>query len=553
MTATETTASSASAPDTPGSAAAGQAGPLVGDAVSMFAVGSLVARYRIERVLAAGATGTVYLAKNPTLPRRDALKVLSADLSRDPAFRERFVREADIASLLDHPNIVSIYNRGESEDGHLWIAMQYVAGTDAEASMQDGTMTAARAIRIVGEVAKALDYAHQRNVVHHDVKPGNVLLASGSLDDEHVMLSDFGVARAAGSLSDSGESGDDSTVAVTLAYAAPEVIAGDPVDGRADVYSLGCTLFRMLTGKQPFYTAEGTTALARAHLHQPPPRISEHLPGATRQLDVVIARALAKSPEERFASAREFAAAAAAAGAPLTEGSAAAGGPTRNTRFAPNPMRSSPSERVKGISESINFTPAQLRRPHVERPIVILWAVFAVLAIIAGVLWTQVLSRSSSEETAAPTSTTTATSPSATVPTALARLLPPGYPRGTCAPRPTSSDVTAAASCGPNTDPGGPTASTFTLSRDLKSLSGAFADTVNQTSPAICPPNNQSPGPWRRNDSPTVTRGTVFCGVQNGQPLVAWTDDEKLLLSVVRSAAPGASLESLYSWWSSHS
>lgn len=519
----------------------------------MFAVGSQVSGYRIEQVLATGATGTVYLAKNPTLPRRDALKVLSADLSRDPAFRDRFVREADIASLLEHPNIVSIYNRGESEDGHLWIAMQYVAGTDAEAAMQDGTMTAARAIRIVGEVAKALDYAHQRNVVHHDVKPGNVLLASGSPDDEHVMLSDFGVARTAGSLSDSGEPDSDSTVAVTLAYAAPEVILGDAVDGRADIYSLGCTLFRMLTGKQPFYTAEGTTELARAHLHQPPPRISEHLPGATRQLDVVIARALAKSPEERFESAREFAAAAAAAAASLTDRPAAVGGAMRDTRLPPKPLRDTASEHVGSIAESIKLTPAKLRRPRIARPIAVLWAVFAVLATIAVVLWIQLFSRSDAEETAAPTSTTTATSSAAEVPAALARLLPAGYPRGICAPLPTASDVTAAVSCGPNTDPGGPTSSTFTVSRDLKSLGGAFADTVSQASPAICPPNIQSPGPWRRNDSPTVTRGLVFCGVQNGQPLVAWTNNEELLLSVVRNAARGASLESLYSWWSSHS
>jgi eukaryotic-like serine/threonine-protein kinase len=111
----------------------------------MFAVGSLVAGYRIEHVLAVGATGTVYLAKNPTLPRSDALKVLSAGFSRDPAFRERFVREVGIASLLDHPSIVSICNRGEADDGQLWIAMQYVAGTDAEAALRAGTMTPARA------------------------------------------------------------------------------------------------------------------------------------------------------------------------------------------------------------------------------------------------------------------------------------------------------------------------------------------------------------------------------------------------------------------------
>lgn len=488
--------SSEGAPDTPG--AAGQAGAPLVDAVSMFAAGSLVAGYRIEQVLATGATGTVYLAKNPTLPRRDALKVLGADLSRDPAFRERFVREADIASLLDHPNIVSIYNRGEAEDGHLWIAMQYVAGTDAEAALQAGTMTAARAIRIVSEVAKALDYAHQRDVVHHDVKPGNVLLASGSHDDEHVMLSDFGVARAAG---DPSGHDSDSTVAVTLAYAAPEVIAGDHIDGRADIYSLGCTLFRMLTGKQPFYTAEGLTDLARAHLHQTPPRISDHLPGATRQLDIVMARALAKNPADRFDSAREFAGAAAAAAVSLTEGKApsvARGAqPQSATLKSPyNSLRTNVFGRARSVSEAIRVAPLPSQRLCVQRPLVVLWALFAVVAIIAAILWAKLLWPSSSEpaETAASTSTTAATpSVPAAASAVLARLLPPGYPRGTCAPLPTASDVTAAVSCGPNTDPGGPTSSTYTLSRDLKALGGAFTDTVSRSSGVICPPNIQSP------------------------------------------------------------
>ena len=212
----------------------------------MLPVGSMVAGYRIERGIGTGGMGTVYLAKNPTLPRHDALKVLSAELSRDPGFRDRFVREADIASVLNHPNIVSIYNRGETEDGHLWIAMQFVPGTDAEAALLAGTMTPMRAIHIVGEVAKALDYAHQRNVVHHDVKPANFLLSDEVGDDEKVLLGDFGVARA---LDDVGISMDGSLTA-TLAYAAPEVITGGAIDGRADLYSLGCTLFRMLTGKR---------------------------------------------------------------------------------------------------------------------------------------------------------------------------------------------------------------------------------------------------------------------------------------------------------------
>lgn len=161
----------------------------------MVSVGSVVAGYRIERVLGTGGMGSVYLAKNPTLPRRDALKVLDAELSRDRAFRERFIREADIVSQFDHPGIVSVYGRGETSDGELWIALQYVDGTDAEEALRAGEMTPHRAVHIVGEVAKALDYAHQRNVVHHDVKPSNLLLSDEIGDGERVFLSDFGVAR----------------------------------------------------------------------------------------------------------------------------------------------------------------------------------------------------------------------------------------------------------------------------------------------------------------------------------------------------------------------
>ncbi|AFM20615.1 serine/threonine protein kinase (plasmid) [Mycolicibacterium chubuense NBB4] len=361
----------------------------LGDARAMFAVGSVVAGYRIERVLATGATGTVYLARNPMLPRRDALKVLSAELCEDEAFRERFVREADIASLLEHPNIVAIHSRGEAENGQLWIAMQYVAGTDAEAALRAGTLSAARAIRIIGEVAKALDYAHQRGVVHHDVKPGNVLLALGSDDDERVLLSDFGVARAAGTPGGPEQLPDDSTLAVTLAYAAPEVIAGEAIDGRADIYSLACTLFRLLTGKQPFSNAEGTTALALAHLHQPPPRISDHLPRATRQLDIVIARALAKNPSDRFSSAREFAAAAAAAAesiiAPTAQSPGRGAGHTQVDRLPPS------GSRLNSLGEAIRSAPIRLLQLRPPRHLVVLWSIFAVVAAIAVVMWAIVL------------------------------------------------------------------------------------------------------------------------------------------------------------------
>ncbi|AIH39011.1 serine/threonine protein kinase, partial [Mycobacterium tuberculosis] len=217
-----------------------------------LSAGSVFAGYRIERMLGAGGMGTVYLARNPDLPRSEALKVLAAELSRDLDFRARFVREADVAAGLDHPNIVAVHQRGQFE-GRLWIAMQFVDGGNAEDALRAATMTTARAVYVIGEVAKALDYAHQQGVIHRDIKPANFLLSRAAGGDERVLLSDFGIARALG---DTGLTSTGSVLA-TLAYAAPEVLAGQGFDGRADLYSLGCALFRLLTGEAPFAAAAG--------------------------------------------------------------------------------------------------------------------------------------------------------------------------------------------------------------------------------------------------------------------------------------------------------
>jgi serine/threonine-protein kinase len=272
----------------------------------MLSVGAVVAGYRIERVLGTGGMGAVYLAANPTLPRYDALKVLSAELSRNPDFRARFVREADVASALDHPNIVSVYNRGRTEDGELWIAMQFVDGTDADAALRTGTMTPWRAVHIVAEVARALDYAHAHGVVHRDVKPANFLVSGPVGPAERALLGDFGIARA---LDDAGLTATGSVLA-TVAYAAPEVLSGMPFDGRADIYSLGCTLFGLLTGKTPFSGTNGLAAVMMAHLQQPPPRVSDVVPSLPAALDGVIATAMAKDPAARFPSAAALADAA---------------------------------------------------------------------------------------------------------------------------------------------------------------------------------------------------------------------------------------------------
>jgi serine/threonine-protein kinase len=271
--------------------------------------GSMVGGYRIERELGAAGMGSVYLAAHPTLPRKDALKVLSRELSRDPDFRTRFTREADVAASLDHPQIVAVYNRGETDEGQLWIAMQFVDGTDADAALRQGTMTPARAVHIVTQVAKALDFAHSRNVVHRDVKPANFLLSGAAGPDERVLLGDFGIARA---LDDVGLTATGAVMA-TIAYAAPEVLSGLPFDGRADIYSLGCTLFRLLTGKTPVSGSNGPAATMMAHLQQPPPRVTDLVPSLPAALDQVIAVAMAKDPARRFSSANALAAAASAA------------------------------------------------------------------------------------------------------------------------------------------------------------------------------------------------------------------------------------------------
>lgn len=275
----------------------------------MLTVGSVFAGYRVERLLGSGGMGTVYLARDPDLPRSDAVKVLSVELSRDPAFRARFVREADVAAGLDHPNIVAIRRRGEFE-GQLWIAMQFVDGPDADAVLRAGQMTPARAVHIVAEVAKALDYAHGRNVVHRDVKPANFLLVQAAGADERVMLADFGIARA---LDDATGLTGSGVVLGTVAYTAPEVLTGAAFDGRADLYSLGCTLFRMLTGRPPFSAAGGPAAVMMAHLQAPPPKVTDYVPALPAGLDQVIATAMAKDPLHRFGSARQLAAAAAEA------------------------------------------------------------------------------------------------------------------------------------------------------------------------------------------------------------------------------------------------
>ncbi|MFE3318938.1 serine/threonine-protein kinase [Nocardia sp. NPDC059195] len=270
--------------------------------------GTIVGGYRVQRVLGAGGMGTVYLAKHPSLPRMDALKVLSAELSRDPEFRARFEREANLAAGLDHNNIVSVYNRGE-EHGQLWIAMQYVDGTDAAAELarDPHAMTPLRALRITTEVGKGLDYAHRRGLLHRDVKPANFLLSNSDEDEERVFLTDFGVAK---STDDATELTQTGSFLATIAYAPPEQLSGAALDHRADIYSLACAFYKLLTGQNPYPAAQPAMVMM-GHLHEPPPQATRIRPGLPHAIDHIFARAMAKNPAERFATCREFTDAAA--------------------------------------------------------------------------------------------------------------------------------------------------------------------------------------------------------------------------------------------------
>lgn len=266
-------------------------------------VGTELSGYRIESLLGWGGMSVVYLAEDLRLKRKVALKLLAAGLAEDEAFRDRFLRESELAASIDHPSIVPIYGAGTAE-GRLFIAMRYVEGRDLKARLRRGRLDPAAAIGILAQVASALDAAHARGLVHRDVKPSNVLLDTGARPDgsDHAYLADFGLTRH---VSETATRSDEASVMGTIDYVAPEQITGDEVDGRADVYSLGCVLYECLVGQPPF-GRDSELAVVFAHLEAEPPAPSGERPELPPALDAVIARALAKEPERRHGSCREL-------------------------------------------------------------------------------------------------------------------------------------------------------------------------------------------------------------------------------------------------------
>ncbi len=269
-----------------------------------LADGATFAGYTIVRMLGSGGMGEVYLAQHPRLPRRDALKVLPTAVSADSEYRQRFSREADIAATLWHPHIVGVHDRGDF-DGQIWISMDYVDGTDAGRLLRERYpqgMPKAEVADIVTAVAEALDYAHERGLLHRDVKPANILLAYPESGDQRILLADFGIARWVNDIS--GLTATNMTVG-TVSYAAPEQLMGQQLDGRADQYALAATAFHLLTGVPPFEHSNPAVVISQ-HLSASPPAIGAQRPELSA-LDPVLGKALAKHPNDRFERCADFA------------------------------------------------------------------------------------------------------------------------------------------------------------------------------------------------------------------------------------------------------
>jgi serine/threonine-protein kinase len=260
-------------------------------------------RYELGEILGFGGMSEVHLARDVRLHRDVAVKVLRADLARDPSFYLRFRREAQNAAALNHPSIVAVYDTGEAETpaGPLpYIVMEYVDGvTLRDIVHTDGPLPPRRAIEIIADACQALNFSHKNGIIHRDVKPANIMISSTNA----VKVMDFGIARA---IADSGNSVTQTAAVIgTAQYLSPEQARGDTVDARSDVYSLGCVLYEILTGEPPF-TGDSPVAVAYQHVREDPVPPSKRHEGISADLDAVVLKALAKNPENRYQTAAEM-------------------------------------------------------------------------------------------------------------------------------------------------------------------------------------------------------------------------------------------------------
>ncbi|WP_112262743.1 serine/threonine-protein kinase [Lentzea terrae] len=360
--------------------------------------GRRIAHYRIDGVLGRGGMSVTYKATDVRLGRKVALKVIGEHLAPDAEFRERFVDEARNTSAIDHANIVPLYDFDEV-DGLLYIAMRLVDGQDLSGHVKEGPLTPERTLRLLGQVAEALDMLHGKGLVHLDVKPANVLVTTKEGVREHVYVADFGLTRR-GATGHRTRTGD---FLGSPTYAAPEHLRGEPVDGRTDQYALACMLFACLSGRPPFQG--GVQEVIQGHLGQVVPALSQ-LVGLPPAIDEVIRKGTAKDPAQRFANCAELIAAArvALAGVASISVSAQTGpasgsipvqspvsGPTPVQQGAypggyqqplADPVRLRPPNQV-GVSA---FTSSKKERPAWFAPVIAAAAAIVVIIIVVIIL-----------------------------------------------------------------------------------------------------------------------------------------------------------------------
>lgn len=507
-------------------------------------VGSQIGPYRLRRLLGKGGMGEVYEAEDTVRHRVVALKLLPEAVSHDPVFRARLQREAQAAGRLQEPHVVPIHDYGEI-DGLLFVDMRLIDGTDLRTILRErGPMDPARATAVVRQVASALDAAHRAGILHRDVKPENILLNQ----DDFAYLVDFGIANAATdeALTQLG------TAVGTYAYMAPERFGGGEVDHRADVYALTCVLYECLTGVAPF-RGDSVSVVIAAHLNDPAPRPSVQRPGLPAGLDEVVARGLARRPQDRYGSAGEMARAAADAVAAAWPSQAA-------TVAAPLPPLSPlpptpPGREAKG-------------------PMVAFLAAGAVIVLtLAGLgLWLLVRPGDATDATdatdsvaerpgadAAPTSgsreshrrTRTESAPALPSDSAeeqLMSLLSEGHDSSNCQPvQPPAAGAVATVDCTQALTPTGPAFARYSIFDNRETLDAAFAGAVQVNSSLMqCPGSGiDSPTTWHYVDTPDQPVGQIACGTYNDNADVVWTNDENLLLV----DAQGSDLEDLHNWW----
>lgn len=533
-------------------------------------VGSQIGPYRLRRLLGKGGMGEVYEAEDTVKDRVVALKLLPEAVSHDPVFRARLQREAHAAGRLQEPHVVPIHDYGEV-DGLLFVDMRLIDGTDLRKILKEqGPMTPVRATAIVRQIASALDAAHQNGILHRDVKPENILLNR----DDFAYLVDFGIANAATdeALTQLG------TAVGTYAYMAPERFTNGAVDRRADVYALTCVLHECLTGTQPFQ-GDSVSVVIAAHLNDPAPRPSALRPGVPAGLDQVIARGMAKQPEDRYTSAGEMARAAdAAASVPQDQAATMmAPLPYLGAAASPPPPPPQPPTQASGFATAPPPTgppPGWAQHPPPSPGggskgpmIAFLAAGAAILLTLAGLgIWLAVRpdeattsaasqtgsssapTTSSREPTRRTRASTTAPAPSASYDQQLMGLLSGGHDSSNCEPAaPPAAGAVATVDCTQAITPGGPAFTRYSLFDDKTTLDAAFQEAVAVNSELLqCPSSGvESPTTWHYTETPDQVVGQIACGTYNDNADLVWTNNEVLLLA----DAQGPDLEDLHSWW----